>query len=189
MDRLLETRMRKLKLGGLAKDWRSVQFHDPEQYLSDLLDLELKERDANRINRMVKMAGFSVVKTLDDFVWDNGIVELPNGLTQAYMTELAFLQQKENLIFMGAVGTGKTHLATAIAMKACQGGKKFRFFTAASLANILLEKNQKGTLNSYLNYFKGVELMIIDEIGFVPLHRTPPSCCSKSYLTVMSARA
>jgi DNA replication protein DnaC len=163
--------MRKLKLGGLAKDWRSVQFHDPEQYLSDLLDLELKERDANRINRMVKMAGFSVVKTLDDFVWDNGIVELPNGLTQAYMTELAFLQQKENLIFMGAVGTGKTHLATAIAMKACQGGKKVRFFTAASLANILLEKNQKGTLNSYLNYFKGVELMIIDEIGFVPLHK------------------
>jgi hypothetical protein len=82
MDRQLEVRMRKLKLGGLAKDWRSVQFCDPEQYLSDLLDLELKERDANRINRMVKMAGFSVVKTLDDFVWDNGIVELPNGLTQ-----------------------------------------------------------------------------------------------------------
>jgi DNA replication protein DnaC len=171
MDRLLETRMRKLKLGGLAKDWRSVQFHDPEQYLSDLLDLELKERDANRINRMVKMAGFSVMKTLDDFVWDNGIVELPNGLTQSYMTELSFLQRKENLIFMGAVGTGKTHLATAIAMKACQVGKKVRFFTAASLANILLEKNQKGTLNSYLNYFKGVELMVIDEIGFVPLHK------------------
>jgi len=171
MDKLLEARMRKLKLGGLAKDWRSVQFHDTEQYLSDLLDLELKERDANRINRMVKMAGFSVVKTLDDFDWDNGIVDLPNGLTQEYMTELSFLPRKENLIFMGAVGTGKTHLATAIAMKACQVGKKVRFFTAASLANVLLEKNQKGTLNSYLNYFKGVELMVIDEIGFVPLHK------------------
>jgi hypothetical protein len=56
--------MRKLKLGGLAKDWRSIQFHDPEQYLSDLLDLELMERDANRINRIVKMAGLGAYNTL-----------------------------------------------------------------------------------------------------------------------------
>ena len=72
---------------------------------------------------------------------------------------------------MGSVGTGKTHLATAIALNACQCGKKAKFFTAASLANILLEKNQKGTLNNYLKTFKNVELMVIDEIGFVPLHK------------------
>ena len=170
MDNQLESRLRKLKLGGLAKEWRSVDFRDPEQYLSDLLDLELKEREVNRINRMVKTAGFSVVKTLDDFVWSD-TVTLPNSLTREYMTELSFLPMKENLIFMGAVGTGKTHLATAIALKACQQGKKVRFFTAAALANILLEKNQKGTLNSYLSYFKGVELLVTDEIGFVPLHK------------------
>ena len=66
---------------------------------------------------------------------------------------------------------GKTHLATAIALNACRQGKKARFFTAASLANLLLEKNQKGTLNNYLKTFKSVELMVIDEIGFVPLHK------------------
>ena len=111
-----------------------------------------------------------MIKTLDDFVW-NSSIELPHDLTQEYMTELSFLQAKENLIFMGSVGTGKTHLATAIALKACQEGRHVRFFTAAELANILLEKNTKGTLNSFLNTLKKVELIVIDEIGFVPLHK------------------
>ena len=72
---------------------------------------------------------------------------------------------------MGAVGTGKTHLATALALKACQRGQSVRFFTAASLGNTLLEKNSKGALNSFLKTFKKVELLVIDEFGFVPLHR------------------
>jgi DNA replication protein DnaC len=166
----IEAGMRKLKLGGLARDWRSVPFENTEQYVAALLDLELKEREVNRINRMVRIAGFNVMKTLDDFVWSK-VIELPNGLTREYMEELCFIPKKENLIFLGSVGTGKTHLATAIALKACEQGKQTRFFTAASLANILLEKNQKGTLNAYLGSLKNVELMVIDEIGFVPLHK------------------
>ena len=166
----IELMMRQVKLGGMAKEWRSVQFESTEQYVTDLLKLELKEREANRINRMVKTAGFRVLKMLDDFVWTSAI-ELPSGLTAEYMEELQFLTPKENLIFMGTVGTGKTHLATAIALKACQEGRRVRFYTAASLANILLEKNNKGTLNNYLSTLKKVELIVIDEIGFVPLHK------------------
>lgn len=166
----LESGLRKLKLGGLAKEWRSIAFQEPEQYLTALVELELKEREANRINRMVRTAGFNVIKTLDDFIWSKNIA-LPNGCTREYMEELKFIPKRENLIFLGAVGTGKTHLATAIALKACEKGKKARFFTAASLANLLLERNQKGTLASYMVSLKRVELMVIDEIGFVPLHR------------------
>lgn len=87
------------------------------------------------------------------------------------MEGLDFINAKENLIFMGAVGTGKTHLATAIALKACQERHKVRFFTAASLANILLERNNKGTLNNFMTSLKKVELIVIDELGFVPLHK------------------
>lgn len=170
MSEQIEQMMRQVKLGGMAKGWRSVPFTDPEQYVADLLKLELQEREANRINRMVKTAGFRVMKTMDEFVW-NTAIELPNGLTRDYMEELRFLAPKENLIFMGAVGTGKTHLATAIALKACQEGRRVRFFTAAELANILLEKNNKGTLNSFLGGLKKTELIVIDEIGFVPLHK------------------
>lgn len=119
---------------------------------------------------MVKIAGFHVIKTLDDFVWKPEI-ELPLGLTQEYMEKLDFLKEKENLIFMGAVGTEKTHLATAIALKACQEGHKVRFFTAASLANILFERNTKGTLHGFMASLRKVELIIINELGFVPLHK------------------
>lgn len=170
MPEPIEQMMRQVKLGGMAKGWRSVSFTNPEQYVTDLLKLELQEREANRINRMVKTAGFRVMKTLDEFVW-NSAIELPHGLTQRYMEELHFLAPRENLIFMGAVGTGKTHLATAIALKACQKGRHVRFFTAAELANILLERNAKGTLNSFLGTLKKTELVVIDEIGFVPLHK------------------
>lgn len=166
----IELLMRKVKLSGMAKGWRQVKFKDTEQYVTELLKLEIKEREVNRINRMVKTAGFRVIKTLDDFEWTSAI-ELPQGLGREYMEELNFLKPKENLIFMGTVGTGKTHLATALALKACQEGKNVRFYTAASLANILLEKNNKGMRNNYLNTLKKVELIVIDEIGFIPLHK------------------
>lgn len=170
MSEQIEQYMRALKLGGMARGWRGVEYSTPEQYVRELLELELREREANRINRMVKTAGFQVIKTLEDFVWSSN-VELPLGLTREYMARLQFLKQKENLIFLGTVGTGKTHLATAIALNACQEGRRVRFFTAASLANLLLERNNKGTLNSFLENLKRVELIVVDEIGFIPLHK------------------
>ena len=130
MAEQIEQLMRQVKLGGMAKGWRTILYENTEQYVTDLLTMELQEREANRINRMVKTAGFRVIKTLDDFEWTSAI-ELPGGLSQEYMTDLQFLTPKENLIFMGSVGTGKTHLATAIALKACQEGRRVRFFTAA----------------------------------------------------------
>ena len=170
MSEQIERYMRTLKLGGLAKEWKSAHYQNNEQYVTELLEIELKEREINRINRMVKNAGFRVIKTLEDFAWTQKI-EIPQGLAKEDMETFAFIEKKENLIFMGSVGTGKTHLATAIALRACQNGIHARFFTATSLANILLEKNQKGTLRSFLIALKKVELIVIDEVGFVPLHR------------------
>lgn len=166
----IEQAMRQLKLGGMAKNWREVEFRDREQYVSDLLRLELREREANRINRMVKTAGFHVIKTLDEFVWTTQI-ELPHGLSREAIESLRFLDAKENLVFMGAVGTGKTHLATALALKACQDGRKVRFFTAASLANLLMEKNSKNLLSHFMGTLKKTGLIVVDEVGFVPLHK------------------
>src|SRR5659263_54500 len=134
MSEQIEKYMRALKLGGLAKEWQSVNYHNNEQFVMELLEIELKEREINRINRMVKIAGFRVIKTLEDFVWTPS-VEIPQGLAKEDMETFVFIKKKENLIFMGAVGTGKTHLAIAIALKACQNGKHTRFFTATSLAN------------------------------------------------------
>lgn len=166
----IDTYTQQLKLGAVAKGWANIPFVSKEQYITDLLELEIKDREAVKTNKAIKAAGFDVIKTIEDFVWSSNI-NIPNSITQADIEELSFVGTKDNLILMGAVGTGKTHLATGIAHRACKLGKNARFFTAANLANILLEKNQKGTLNSFLNSLKKLDLMVIDEVGFVPLQK------------------
>ena len=94
MAEQIEQLMRQVKLGGMAKGWRTILYENTEQYVTDLLTMELQEREANRINRMVKTAGFRVIKTLDDFEWTSAI-ELPGGLSQEYMTDLQFLTRKK----------------------------------------------------------------------------------------------
>jgi DNA replication protein DnaC len=166
----IEQAMRTLKLGGLAKEWRNVEYRDAEQYMRDLLEIEVREREANRMARMIKQAGFRVIKTLDSFAWKPGI-EVPNTITREEIETASFVADKENLILMGAVGTGKTHLATAIALNLCQQGRHVRFYTATGLANILQEKHQRGVLTSFMTSLKKVELLVLDEIGFITLHK------------------
>jgi DNA replication protein DnaC len=166
----IEQTMRTLKLSGMAKDWRKINYSDPEQYMRSLLELEVREREANRMNRMVKQAGFRVIKTLNDFVWKPAI-EIPPTITREDIETASFVKKKENLVLMGASGTGKTHLATAIAMSLCEQGRQARFFTATALANILQDRKQRGTLQSFLNSLRKIELLVLDELGFVTLHK------------------
>ena len=170
MNQNIEQTMRTLKLGGLAKDWRSVEYRDTEQYLCDLLEIEVREREANRMARMIKQAGFRVIKTLDSFIWKQGI-EIPNTISKGEIETADFVKHKENLVLMGAVGTGKTHLATSIALNLCRQGRHVRFYTATGLANILQEKYQRGVLTSFMTSLKKVELLVLDEIGFITLHK------------------
>jgi len=166
----IEQTLRTLKLGGLAKEWRNVEYQDNEQYMRDLLSIELKEREANRMTRMVKQAGFRVIKTLDNFVW-KPTIEIPGSITREEIEAASFVKNKENLVLMGASGTGKTHLATAIALNLCENGRHVRFYTATGLANILQEKHQKGTLSNFMASLRRVELLVLDEIGYITLHK------------------
>lgn len=166
----VEQTMRMLKLGGLAKEWRCVPYHNNEQYMRELLEIEVREREANRMARMVKQANFRVIKTLDDFVW-KPTIEIPATITREEIETAFFVKKKENLVLMGVQGTGKTHLATAIAMFLCEQGRQVRFYTATGLANILQEKHQRGTLTNFMASLRKVELLILDEVGFITLHK------------------
>jgi DNA replication protein DnaC len=166
----IEQTMRTLKLGGLAKEWRSVAYQDSEQYMRDLLDIEVREREANRMARMVKQANFRVIKTLDNFVW-KPTIGIPATITREDIETASFLKNKENLLLMGVSGTGKTHLATALGMSLCEKGRHVRFYTATGLANILQEKYQRGTLTSFMTSLRRVELLVLDEVGFITLHK------------------
>jgi len=166
----IEQTMRTLKLSGLAKEWRNVAYHDNEQYMRDLLEIEVRERESNRMARMVKQAGFRVIKTLDNFVW-KPTIEIPATISREEIETAAFVKAKENLVLMGSVGTGKTHLATAVAVNLCEQGRHVRFYTATGLANTLQEKHQRGTLSSFMASLRKVELLVLDEIGFITLHK------------------
>jgi DNA replication protein DnaC len=166
----IESMMRELKLGGLARDWREIKFENEEQYVRDLLELECQERDGNRICRLTKQAGFRVVKTLKNFIWKPGI-ELPNSISREEIERGEFIERRENLILMGSNGTGKTHLASAIAYEQCKRGRSAKFFTATALASILQEKRDSGGLAKYLIALGKTELVVIDEIGFITLHK------------------
>jgi DNA replication protein DnaC len=166
----IEQTMRTLKLGGMAKEWRNIVYRDNEQYMRELLDIEVKEREANRMARMIKQANFRVIKTLDDFVWKPAI-EVPSTITREEIEAADFVKNKENLVLMGVQGTGKTHLATAIAMSLCEKGRHVRFYTATGLANILQEKHQRGTLTGFMTSLRRVELLVLDEVGFITLHK------------------
>src|SRR5690606_26883407 len=121
------------------------------------------------IRRALKRAGFEQTKTLDTFEWD--VVTLPAKTTPEMLTELDFIERKECVILMGDVGLGKTHLATALGIQACMQGKNVRFFRTADLASRLLEKHAAGTLTRFMRELAKCDLLILDELGYVPLHR------------------
>ena len=170
MTKTIEQMMREVKLGGLAKDWRSVKYSDSEQYVRDLLTLELIEREANRTAKYTKQAGFRVIKTFDNFKWKPGI-EIPDSISREDIESAEFVKRAENLILMGSNGTGKTHLATAIAVRLCRLGMQAKFFTATGLSNILQEKRDSGNLAKYLTSLQKNDLIVIDEIGYITLHK------------------
>ena len=119
------------KLAGEAAD--SGQPY--EEYLLALLEQEAIQRDINRRKRLIREARFPIVHTLDEYDFST----MPK-LAKPKILELArgtFLDKAENAVFVGTIGTGKTHLATSIALAACEQGKRVRFFTAAGLINDL----------------------------------------------------
>lgn len=169
MNDLVRQYSKRLKLTTLADNMHDIPFESPEQYVGALLAKELEAREKKRVNRLIRAAGFPVLKTLDKFDWNN--VSLPNGITVEDLTTGRFLDTKDNLIAVGPVGTGKTHLMIALGVEYCRQGKKIKFFTAAKLVNQLLEEYRKGTLNRFSKTLSNLDLLLVDELGYVPFHK------------------
>lgn len=166
---LLKTQCKALKLATVPSALEGVTFRSKEQFLTDLFAAELEARRANRVSRNLKRAGFPQPKTLDTFEWER--LKLPEKTPREDLVELGFLKRRECVVMMGDVGTGKTHLATALGVQACLAGHEVRFYRTAELANRLLEQHAAGTLGRFMRELARCELLILDELGFVPLHR------------------
>ena len=137
------------------------------QFFEMLLDEEVISRENRRYERLLKKASFPTIKTIDTFEF----AQAPylNKKEIMDLLTLDFIDKNKNIIFVGDQGTGKTHLVTSIGIEACKQGKSVLFFTAASLGNKLIEMQEELILNKFIDRIKKVDLLILDELGFVTL--------------------
>ncbi len=122
------------------------------------------------IERRIKAAKFPATKSLDSFDF-KAIPSLNKPLTME-LARCEFVDRRENVIALGPSGTGKTHVALGLGLAACQKGMKVRFITAAALVHELIEATDERRLQRLQKLLISQDLLIIDELGFVPLSKT-----------------
>jgi len=140
-------------------------------YLEVLLGMEVEERERNTVARRIKEAHFPKVKTLEEFAFSD-VPHIPAAVVRN-LAEGGYLQRSEPIIFLGEAGTGKTHLATGLAVEACRQRKRVRFTTAAEMVNELTEAKNNSELNRVTRRWTRYDLIVIDEMAYVAMPETP----------------
>ena len=147
----------------VSRKWSHVQ------YLTNLIEGEAHQRQDRAIQRLIKKARFPVIKTLDQFRW-NWPAKI-NRLQIQNLFRLAFIGEKANVIFLGSVGLGKTHLCIALGHAACLDGHSVLFTTAIEAINNLSAAQAAGRLGQELNKYLKPKLLILDELGYLPIDK------------------
>ena len=173
---LLAHHLKQLKLPTVLREYDKVAREcardgiDHPRYLLRLIELELIDRERRTVERRIRAARFPASKSFDTF----DFTAIP-GLNKMLVLELArceYIQRRENIIALGNSGAGKTHVALALGLAACQRGFSVAFTTAASLVNQLMEARDERRLLKLQRELQAVRLLIVDELGYVPLSPT-----------------
>lgn len=165
----LKEMCKSLRLAHTAEIYEDIPFENPTQFLKSLLSRELELREAAKVERLIKKARFLQEKPLSTFQWHDKI-HLPPQMNVKDLESLNFIHAKENLILTGSPGTGKTHLATAVGYEACRIGLEVRFYRVSDLVANLEKAWKEDRLASFKGRFKNVDLIILDEMGYVPFN-------------------
>ena len=150
----------------LAEEAR-LKDHDHLSYLEALLQTERDERERHAIANRLKEANLPRFKTLEDF----DFAQAPQ-LAAGRIRELAeggYIERREPVVLIGECGTGKTHLASGLAVAACRQRRRVRFTTASALVNELVEAKQSNSVKRVLAKWMRYDLIVLDEVGYVPL--------------------
>jgi DNA replication protein DnaC len=173
---LLGHHLKALKLPTFVREYDKVARQcaaegvDHVRYLLRLAELEMIDREQRLVERRIRAARFPAVKSLDSY----DFTALPS-LNKALVLELArceYLARRENVIALGNAGTGKTHIALGLGLAACQKGLPVGFTTAAALVHELIEARDEKRLLRLQRQLAACTLLIIDELGYVPLSPT-----------------
>jgi DNA replication protein DnaC len=173
---LLEHHLKALKLPTFLAEYEKVAREsaaegiDHPRYLLRLAELELIERERRLVDRRIRAAKFPATKSLDTF----DFMAIP-GLNKMLVLELArseYVIRNDNVIALGPSGTGKTHVALGLGLAACQRGFPVLFTTTAALVNRMMEARDNRQLTRLQAQLAAVKLLIVDELGYVPLSPT-----------------
>jgi len=169
-DILIKQYCKELRFGkNIYENYSKNIATDHADFLAQLLKMEIDHRELVRKNRNLKSAGFDVIKTFENYEFRD--IQIPNAISIEELKTGAFIDKLENLILYGPVGTGKSHMATAIGVAACSRGKKVKFYRTAALVNLLSEAKAKGELQRFMNQLRKTDLLICDEWGYVPFEK------------------
>jgi len=145
----------------------SQQNHSHLHYLEALLQAEVEDRERRAVQMRIQEAHLPRMKTLEEFDFTQS-PHIPAARLRA-LAEGGYLERAEPVLLIGEPGTGKSHLATGLAIAACRQRRRVRFTTAAALVNQLVEAQRDQSLGRMLARWSRVELIVIDELGYVPL--------------------
>lgn len=140
-----------------------------EDFLIELMKLELDSRQESTRKRRIKQSGFPYIKTMDELDYSRF-----EHLDESFLKELAscdFVDRKQNIVMIGNPGTGKTHLSIALGVKACMQGMNVKFYTAANLSNELIEAQDNHRLTRLEKQIAKADLLIIDELSYLTFNR------------------
>ena len=172
---LLDHLTKQLRMPTIGRQYRSLAREAEErnlsyeEYLLGLLETELQTREENQRQRRLKQATFPVQKTLDTY--DFSLMPSLNRNRFITLAKGEFVDKKENIIFLGNSGTGKSHLAIALGIEMIQNGYKTKFTTASELVEELLMANEEHKLGVFEKKWLKFDVIIIDELGYVPFSK------------------
>lgn len=140
----------------------------PDEFLAELLEQEIASRRTSALKNRIKNAKFPQIKDLDNFLFDESGVD---EVTIRHLYDGGFIKESKNIVFMGASGTGKTHLAVSIAMNLIRQSHKVRFWNLVDLVNALEKEKEQGRVGDLAKKMNAYSLIILDELGYLPFSK------------------
>ena len=164
---IMETGRQASLTNTVMAEWAEKGTPKQREYLHGMLTAEHESRQASRRQRLLTAARLPALKSLTGFDYSN--VKFPEDYGRDELTSLEFINRAEDLVLYGDVGTGKTHLASALVAAACRQGIPARFFTTSSLVMQLRRAQDEGRLDRELASIAKNRLLAIDEFGYLPI--------------------